>query len=92
MLALSGDFMKVGVSGTLESNDCIITVTKSKDLIIEVNSVVYEFFGEQIYNLIFNTLKELNINNVKVVIDDKGALDFTIKSRLITALERLGVL
>ena len=84
--------MKVGVSGTLESNDCIITVTKSKDLIIEVNSVVYEFFGKQIYNLIFNTLKELNINNVKVVIDDKGALDFTIKSRLITALERLGVL
>jgi len=92
MLALSGDFMKVGVSGTLESNDCIIIVTKSKELIIEVNSVVYEFFGTQIYNLIEDTLKELNINNVKVVIDDKGALDFTIKSRLITALERLGVL
>lgn len=82
--------LKIGIAGTIESNDCLITVTESDKLIIEINSVVYDFFGKQIEQVIKDTLKEYKINNVKVVVDDKGALDFTIKARLITALERLG--
>lgn len=84
--------LKVGIAGTIESNDCLISVMYSDELIIEINSVVFDFFGEQIHTVISDTLKELNIQNVKVVCQDKGALDFTIKARLQSALERLGVL
>ena len=34
-------------------------------------------------------MEELNINNVKVSCQDKGALDYTIKARLVTALTRM---
>ena len=39
---------------------------------------------------IIETLKELKIEKIKVEAVDKGALDYTIKARLITAIERMG--
>ena len=33
--------------------------------------------------------KELDVKNVIVVVEDKGALDYTIKSRLISAIKRM---
>lgn len=83
--------MKIGVAGSLESNDALITVTESEKTVIEIESIVYDFFHKQIEKVIIETLKELNIKNLKVVIRDKGALDYTIKARLITAIERMGV-
>lgn len=82
--------MKIGVAGSLESNDALITVTENDKIEIEIESIVYDFFHEQIKKVIIETLKELNIDNLKVVIRDKGALDYTIKARLITAIERMG--
>jgi len=40
--------MKIGVAGTVESNDCLITVEESDELEIIIESIVMEFFGEQI--------------------------------------------
>ena len=82
--------MKIGVAGSLESNDALITVTKSNKIEIEIESIVYEFFHEQIEQVIRETLNDLNVKNLKVVIRDKGALDYTIRARLITAIERMG--
>lgn len=81
--------MKVGVAGSVESNDILITVTESSELVIEIKSIVDAFFHDQIEQVIRETLKELNINNVKVSCQDKGALDYTIKARLVTALTRM---
>ncbi len=81
--------MKVGVAGSLESNDVVMTVSPSDKLEIEIESIVKEFFGERILEVIRETLKEKKISNVKVKCSDKGALDYTIKSRLITAIERM---
>jgi citrate lyase subunit gamma (acyl carrier protein) len=78
-----------GIAGSKESNDCLITVEPAKKTKIEVNSIVGPFFYQQIYNLVEKTLKEMNVSDVYVLIEDKGALDYTIKSRLITALERM---
>ena len=82
--------MKIGMCGSLESNDCIITVKESNncDNEIIINSIVKDFFYDQIYQVIDETLKEKNIKNVLVDCNDKGALDFTIKARLLCALER----
>jgi citrate lyase subunit gamma (acyl carrier protein) len=82
--------MKIGVAGSLESNDAMITVKESDTLKITVKSIVYDFFHSQIEEVIKSTLQEKNIENVEVTCEDKGALDYTIKARLLTAISRMG--
>ena len=77
-------------AGSLESSDCLITISDSTKLEIIIESVVFAQFGDQILEVITNTLNEHNITNVLVQCFDKGALDYTIKSRLETALKRRG--
>ncbi|MBU1145408.1 MAG: citrate lyase acyl carrier protein [Firmicutes bacterium] len=81
--------MKIGIAGTLESSDVMITVKTSQELKVTIHSAVDDFFHDQIEKVIFDTLKELNINKIDVLCEDKGALDYTIKSRLITAIKRM---
>lgn len=81
--------MKIGVAGSLESNDALITVTPFDRTEIEIESIVYDFFHEQIEEVILSTLKDLGKENLKVICRDKGALDYTIRARLITAIQRM---
>lgn len=81
--------MKMGIAGTLESNDVMITVKDSDALIISVKSIVDDFFHDAIVKVIEDTLKELNIQKIEVICEDKGALDYTIKARLVTAIRRM---
>lgn len=83
--------MKIGVCGTMESNDCYVTVSENftSDNVIEIKSIVDDFFHDEILKCINDTLEELKIKGVNVSINDKGALDFTIKARTITAIERM---
>ena len=81
--------MKIGVAGSLESNDAMITVKESDALKITVKSIVYDFFHLQIEEVIKSTLKAKNLKRVEVICEDKGALDYTIKARLLTAISRM---
>ena len=78
-------------AGSLESSDCLITVSfnKENNNTVNIESIVFDQFGEQILDVINKSLKELKIKNVNVLCQDKGALDYTIKARLTTALKRL---
>ena len=82
--------MKKAQAGSVESNDVLITVSESDTLEINITSIVSAFFYDQIYQVIKETLDSLNINKIKVEAIDKGALNYTIKARLITAIERMG--
>jgi len=64
-------------------------VKESDKTEIIIESVVAVFFYDQIKATIESTLKELDVKNVIVVVEDKGALDYTIKSRLISAIKRM---
>lgn len=81
--------MKRGIAGSIESNDALITVKESDKLSVTVKSIVYDFFHEQIEKVIYDTLSEMGINKVEVICEDKGALDYTIKARLMTAINRM---
>ncbi|MDD2258791.1 MAG: citrate lyase acyl carrier protein [Bacilli bacterium] len=81
--------MKSATCGSLESNDCLITVSESDILDIKINSIVYDLFGDAIFKVVLETLNQLGINNLKVTVNDKGALDYAIRARLITAIKRL---
>ncbi len=81
--------MKIGIAGTLESNDVMMTVKESDAPKIVIESIVYDYFSKQIRDTIVCTLEEMNIKNVEVLCQDRGALDYAIKARLITAIERM---
>lgn len=74
----------------MESNDCLVTVRKQEGLTIRIESVVYAQFGKRIRQVVEETLSARGIEDLYVLIEDKGALDYTIRARLYTALERLG--
>jgi citrate lyase subunit gamma (acyl carrier protein) len=79
-------------AGSLESSDCLITISDSETLEIVIESVVFKQFGDEILKVITNTLIEQKVDKIKVLCQDKGALDYTIKSRLETAILRRGEL
>ncbi len=79
--------MKTSQAGTIESNDTLIIVSPSDKLIVEISSIVFDKFGDAIKSVILETLKEHDVV-CKVVVQDKGAYDYTIKARLTTALRR----
>ena len=81
--------MKKGKAGSKESSDCLVTIKEANKTEILIDSVVGPFFYDQIKNVVEETLKEMNIKDVIVSIEDKGALDYTIKSRLISAIKRM---
>ena len=58
--------MKKAQAGSVESNDVLITVSESDTLEINITSIVSAFFYDQIYQVIVTTLKELNIDKIKV--------------------------
>jgi citrate lyase subunit gamma (acyl carrier protein) len=83
------DIIKPSKAGTYESNDIYIMLFPGyEENLIELESVVYDCFGNQIKQVINDVLKENNINHVLVKAIDKGALDYTIRARMITAIKR----
>lgn len=78
------------LAGTLESSDIQIIIEPKEEagIEIELKSTVEKQFGRQIRNLIQETLKGLEMDNIKVIATDKGALDCTIKARVQCAAHR----
>jgi citrate lyase subunit gamma (acyl carrier protein) len=81
---------KVAKAGTLESNDVLIMVMPNENggVELELESIVMKQFGKQIKKTILDKITELGVENVTIKIQDKGALDYTIKARVQTAVER----
>ncbi|HRX91462.1 MAG TPA: citrate lyase acyl carrier protein [Candidatus Izemoplasmatales bacterium] len=81
--------MKTGIAGSLESNDVMITIKESEEQKIEIKSIVDAFFHDDIENTVKNVLRTNKIENVEVLVQDRGALDYTIRARLLTAIARM---
>lgn len=84
------DIKKVAKAGTLESNDIYIMIMPNEEqgIELELESIVMKQFGEEIKRAILDTLKELKVESAIVKAQDKGALDYTIKARVETAVKR----
>ena len=77
-------------AGTLESNDVYVQLLPNpKDSIdIRLKSVVYQQFKDQILSVAHATLNRLNITSCILILDDQGALDYTITARIESAVKR----
>ena len=77
------EIKKPAVAGTLESSDCQVTVEPGNGKVdFSLESAVIHQFGNQIKKVTLETLKDLGVDNVRISIVDKGALDCTIKARI----------
>ena len=77
------------VAGTLESSDALVTVETHEGAVeLDISSSVINQYGRQIRATVVETLKRLDIDEARVTIVDKGALDCTLKARVECAIFR----
>ena len=78
------------VAGTLESNDILITISSAGGGAnsVSLSSIVINQFGPAIRAVIDQCLEASGLLGVEVTVQDKGALECTIKARMETAIAR----
>ena len=78
------------VAGTLESNDILITISSAGGNAnsVSLSSIVINQFGPAIRAVIDQCLEAAGLTGVEVTVQDKGALECTIKARMETAIAR----
>lgn len=83
------EIKKTAMAGTLESSDCQVTVEAGSGAVdFSLESAVINQYGNEIRRVVLETLQNLQVDNVKIAIVDKGALDCTIKARVECAVYR----
>lgn len=80
--------IQTALAGTLESSDLLVKIAPNEKLEIIINSDVNKQFGQQISQVVKDTLAQLNVDNGLIIIEDKGALDCVIKARVQSAVLR----
>ncbi len=83
--------LKRAQAGTFESSDILILVEPvdaGAGRIIELKSPVMQQFGDSIKEEISSVLDEYDVQDVRLICNDKGALSATILARTETAILR----
>lgn len=77
-------------AGSLESCDCLVIASPAKTLEIRLESTVEQRFGAHIRGLVEETLRQAGVGSGRIAVTDRGALDYCIRARVITAARRGG--
>ena len=81
--------VKLASAGTLESSDVYVEIEPSEEkLEIQLESVVYNQFGESILRVVREVLDECGVEKALVRVSDRGALECVIRARVETAVLR----
>lgn len=76
-------------AGGVESGDCFVQIEPGKNGVeLELQSTLILQFGDRIRETVLKTLEESDISDAKLTLDDHGALDWILKARVQTAIER----
>jgi len=83
------EICKEAFAGTLESSDVLVEIFPLEDGIqVEVQSVVYNQFGQALEETVRDVLSRFDAGGVRVLLRDRGALECTVRARVETALKR----
>lgn len=82
--------LRSSVAGSLESSDVLVSVSPRDDgnIEISVESIVYRQFGPRIRSVAEEAAAASGIEGATVAVNDRGALECTLRARLETAFER----
>ena len=75
-------------AGTMESSDAYVEIEPGTGLEIVLESVVAQQFGDAIRQVVSEVLTENGVENAKVRVVDRGALECVIRARVETAICR----
>lgn len=77
-------------AGSLESNDVLVTVSSAggRENELSVESIVFKQYGARIRSVVEEVLSSSGLSGASVRIQDRGALECTLRARLETAIER----
>lgn len=85
------EIKKTAIAGSLESNDALVSLRPVEEGIeLEIDSIVEKQFKDRIEKVVYQTLEKLNVKNISLKIQDKGALDCVLEARIETAVLRGG--
>ena len=82
------NIQKSASAGTMESSDVYVQIEPSASLEIQVESVVYNQFGQAIREVVTEVLQEQGVKAASVRVIDRGALECVIRARVETAILR----
>ena len=81
--------VRESLAGTQESSDLMVKIAPAYGgLEIIIHSEVIKQFGEQIRQVVDETLHALDVRQGLIIVEDKGALDCVIRARLQSAVMR----
>ncbi|KAA8999028.1 citrate lyase acyl carrier protein [Affinibrenneria salicis] len=80
--------VKEALAGTVESSDLLVKIAPASELNVVINSEVIKQFGDQIRQVVQETLDALGVTEGLLIIEDKGALDCVIRARVQSAVLR----
>ncbi len=75
-------------AGTLQSSDLLVYVEPADSLQLEIESTVQKQFEPLIRERVSQVLRRLALAKGRVVVTDRGALDYAIEARVETAVRR----
>ena len=82
------EIIRSASAGTVESSDVYVQIEPAQGLDIQLESVVYNQFGDAIREVVTKVLHEQGVENAAVRIVDRGALECVIRARVETAVLR----
>ena len=83
------EIIKAASAGTDEKSDVVVQVAPNADgIVLEVQSVVMNQFGQAIEASIRDVLAQLGVKNAYIKAADRGALDCVLRARVETAVLR----
>ena len=83
------NIVREALAGTQESSDLMVKIAPADGgLEIIIHSEVIKQFGEQIRQVVDETLHALDVRQGLIIVEDKGALDCVIRARLQSAILR----
>lgn len=84
--------VKTAVAGTLESSDVMVSYSPSaSDLEIVVESIVVKQRGRLIRSVLEEITSNRGVSKGVLTVQDRGALECTLRARVETALDRAGI-
>jgi len=79
----------IGICGNEKASDVVVTVNlEAQGRTVEIKSKLKDMFGSLMEKAVMEVLDELKVVNAHIKVEDFGALDFIIKARTKTAINR----
>lgn len=78
-------------AGSLESSDCLVTVSPGEPgsgVKVNIQSIVMNQFGDEIRATVEKAVAETNVTDILIDVNDRGAVDFVLRARVLTAIDR----